>query len=438
MLKELMTCSLLKIKIFITILSVSVLLWAFPIAALHAADLSGTVLKALSFHPTIKASQEALKAVKQDVKIQLGGFYPVISVKTEMGQEATNGDISNPHGVSNSAEISLTQNIFDGKSTTYSIKSAKRLKREADFVLYDDRETITLQAAEAYLKILRFRAVVKLSQENLKKHQEVHEKVQLRTRQGGGDLGDVFQSESRLIRSKSRLRQVEGDLRNAETDFFEVVGSLPEVELDEAIVLEDTIPKTVEEAIAKAIAKNPALRAIQENSKSKEADVSAIKSSLYPTLDLELKYTNEYHSDTVAGSSEDMTALFVMNFDLYRGNQDTSRWKQAKHRKTESLRLVDEQRRLLEEQIRVDFENYQIAIDRLPMLSRLVEVNSSVVQSYMQQFELGRRTLLDVLDAHDDLYQAMVGVVEERDRLRLNEYRILSAFGQLETSLSPS
>ena len=412
------------------------LVLGFSAAQSHAATLADTIQEALASHPRILASLETEQAARQQIKMQQAGFMPVVSVNSEVGRETTNGGSPNPNGRTNTTEWKLTQSIFDGANNLHTLKAARLQRDQAEAVIRNDREAIALRAAEAYLNILQKRKILRLAGENLSQHEKVHEKVQLRARRGGGDAADVYHAVSRLMRSKARVRQVAGELRNAETDFLEAVGHLPAEKLEAATVLSQKIPETLEKALDRALAQNPSLRAAEENSKVKDADVVSARSRFFPTLDLEITHTNEYHSDIANPDYDETTAMLVVKYDLFRGNRDISRWRQARHQRTEAQRQEDAQRRLVIEQVRVDFENYQKATEKRPIVIRRAQANRAVVKAYRQQFELMRRTLLDLLDSQEEHYQAMVEVEEESFLIRLNEYRILSSFGQLAGALS--
>ena len=161
------------------------------------------------------------------------------------------------------------------------------------------------------------------------------------------------------------------------------------------------------------------------------ADAKAAEAPFMPRFDLELSAAQEHNTNGVRSSGNSYQALTVMRFNLYRGGTDTARLRRAREFVSETMLSSRETNRLIEEQIRVDWNELETARSRLPQLESRVLAATQVVSAYRQQFELGQRTLLDVLDVENELFQSRINLVSGEYEVLFAHFLILETLGQL-------
>jgi len=423
-----------------------VLLISGPIGFLaseaNALTIKDAVRIAISTHPDVRGAVAVENAGQQQILDDRSDFFPTIDGKAESGLAHTNnsstrGRSSRPNGgqagvttLHNLGELRATQKIFDGFDTTSRVKAAENRGNAARFSLIDTTEATALRAVDAFLEVNRLREFVRLAEENFAAHVELVEDAKFSSEGGQGQGADVFQAQSREALSKARLREIRGQLRRAEADYNEVIGSFPET-LDPAIPDSNEMSQSLDDALALAIKNSPVLNSKRSESFAARDDIETSKSSFWPTLDLELTSRRQQNTGGTRGPSLSHQGLFVLQCNFFSGGRDRARYNRSIKLAERASQEEASVRRLVEEQIRFDYANYQTAADRLPLLKTRVVASSEVVDGYEVQFTIGRRTLLDVLDVKNELFQAKIGLIDGFTQLKRIQFQFHATLGQL-------
>jgi len=168
---------------------------------------------------------------------------------------------------------------------------------------------------------------------------------------------------------------------------------------------------------------------------AERTDVEATKGVMWPRLDIELSAQRNQNISGSRGMELFYRGFAVARWNLFRGGGDVAETRRQLEQASEAVQREAESRRLVVEQMRIDFNAHQVATDRLPSLEDRVLAADQVVAAYRQQFQLGQRTLLDVLDVENELFQARVALVEGEFALRVSVYQMLATIGVLGPSL---
>ena len=419
-----------------------------------AMTLQEAIKVAVDSHPNILVQKSAKEQSEQDIKEAQARYRPSVDTRVASGYDSFNnnttrfrrtrttfpgtepgagGQDDGPSGVRtwhNEARLDINQMLFDGFETPNLVEAARWRTEVHKEQIRDSEENIALRVVEAYLSVLRLREVVDLAMENVQAHVDTLEDVRLRAETGGGNQADVLQSESRVANAMDRLLEQKGDLRQAEIDFQEAVGVMPD-QLDLPATPGTEIPVSVDEAVTRALASNPAARAAEIAIDAYRYDAQAAEGPFVPRFDLQVSAAAEDNVNGVRKSGTELQALAVMRFNLYRGGTDTAKLRRAREFVSETMLRSRETSRLVEEQIRNDWNQLETSTTRLPQLEARVLSASQVVSAYRQQFELGQRTLLDVLDVENELFQARVRLVEGEYEVLFAHYLILHTLGEL-------
>lgn len=430
-------------------LSATTSLVSGPVRAAEPTTIEQAVAVAVSTHPVVRGAEATRRAAVEDVTDARADFLPSVDVSGESGWEHTNDPMTRARarasavsgaksdGVNqwrNPGSVTVRQNLFNGFRTPKETEAARRRVTAADHTIRDREEAIALRSAEAYMDVVRSRTIVGLAERNVTAHVEVRDDVKLRLDAGNGDAADLNQAESRLALARSRLIELRGALRVAESDYYEAVGTMPDtLEMPGRPV--DALPASVEEAVPTALDNNPALLTARSEADASQFDKRAARSPLMPTVDLEFRGTGGDNLGGVRGSDLNGQALVVLRYNLYRGGRDIARARRAVAVESRTLQRQAELARLVEEQVRVDHADMVTARDTVPLLRDRAAAAAQVVSAYRQQFELGRRSLLDVLDVENELFQARISVVNAEIQHRIAEYRVLATMGTLISAL---
>ena len=195
------------------------------------------------------------------------------------------------------------------------------------------------------------------------------------------------------------------------------------------------VPTSEDHAVDEAVANSPTLRAATANLRASGQDLAGTRSAFRPRVSFELVGTRNENVGGVNGPNTDVAAQFVLTYNPYRGGGDTARKREAAIRIMEARYREAETRRLVELATRSSFFGLETARDRLPQVQQRAASAQEVVGAYLQQFALGQRTLLDLLDVQVELFQSQVDLVNGEFSLLVSEYDVLARMGRLLDSL---
>lgn len=426
------------------------LVFAAPSTA-SAATLEEAVAMAVTAHPRVFGAKAAEDEALDSIDVERSTFFPTVDVIAGTGYVRTDNTGTRDRGTRavgtttvvnvlprTDVRISLVQRIFDGFETISRTRSAEHVATASGFDVNFAADEIAVRAVQAYLNVLREREILALGKDNVAKHRDVLQNVTDRFDSGAGSEVDVFQAESRLALAESRLLEERSNLRIAEVDFLEAVGEMP-ADLDVPDNPSDAIPATVDDSFSAALGNNPELLSATAIVASRKEDISVAKSPFWPQINLELSHTWDEDADpTNRGIGNVSEFLVRLRYNLFSGGADRARTARAMSRASRTYLREAEIRRLIEEQIRTDFNELSVSRDQVPIVEARVMATSNVLDGYEEQFELGLRSLLDVLDLGNELFDTRVSLVEAEYRYKFAHYRLLTTTGTLLSTLGVS
>lgn len=434
-------------KKYVTAALASTLLLSSTAAVnLNAATLQEAATLTLENNPTVLASQAAARRSDFAISEAKSGYLPSLDVLGNAGvgnvensttraraavDETLDEDQdNNPYGYS----VHLNQEIFTGFSTKYGVEGAELRQEAASSDLLATHEMMALKTAEVYLGVIRAQEVLVLSEKNVEEHQKMLAKVKERADGGTGNYGDVSQAESRLAQAEERRVRLIGQLADAQTRYFEIVGEEPG-----SLTSPDTgnldMPMNTDEAKQLAYQNNPQLMSAELASKARKSDVRVEEATFFPNLSLELSANSDWDANGFEEKTVDNRAMMVLSYNLYNGGADNSRRMQAVELAAEAEQKKNATLRDIEKQAGVDYQAYVTAVDSLTWLNRREQASVNALKNYNQQYEIGKRSLLDVLDVINELFQARVAVLDGQLERDFSSYRVLADIGGLTGAL---
>ncbi|MBF0588259.1 MAG: TolC family outer membrane protein [Magnetococcales bacterium] len=404
--------------------------------ALEAQTLHEAVMTSIQTHPTVLAAQEEERVLRQRVFQAYAGYLPTVDFTISRGQERSRRDSLSAaptrfHAMTvGQAGLTLSQPLFDGFQTKHDVEKARAnhaaLKHDVQYAM----ERITLETVESYIETLRADERLKLLGENIRRFEDIHQKMGEMLEIGTVTTVDVRQAKSRLDLARSDFEGSRGVLQTAVDRFNTAVGQSPS-ELTPPEITSTILPSSLDEAVNIAMEHHPTLLSAQATLDGKRADRKSGLSAFLPTVDLDLEWQK---SDNSSGSKSHLqtgSAMVSLSYNLFNGWSDISQHK-------ENIKLVDQSRRQLEESqrtvingVRNAWQAMETAKNRMTHLKSYIEVNRSVTASYHEQFLLGERTLLDVLNSENELSTSRISMVDEKYNHLLSLFRLLNSMGIL-------
>lgn len=407
----------------------------------NADTLREALALAYANNPSLLAARAQLRAVDQNVPLAVSGWRPRVTVNGDVSRRRNDTVIQGAIGggalfaggvtlrTSQNASIGVSQPLFRGFKTQAQTAAAEATVEAQRARLKASEQQVLLAAATAYFDVLRDMAVVELRSNNVQVLTRQLEATQDRFRVGEITRTDVAQAEARLSASVSARILAEGNLQRSRAAYVNAIGKSPENLVTPEPL--GTLPADREDAVNAASVDNPALVAAQFLAEAAQADIKDARGDLLPTVNLEGQLSKGW--DTVAdqSTSETAQARVTLSVPLYQGGAVYARLRQAKH--------TAGQRRLESDQARLDareaatatWEGYQSARASIASIETQIVASEIALEGVQREAEVGARTVLDVLDAEQELLDARVNLVTaQRDQL-VATLEVLSAIGRL-------
>jgi adhesin transport system outer membrane protein len=415
----------------------SAVLLASISAQAQAISLSEAIQSTLDNHPEVHAGANSRLSSDEEVKIAKGGYLPTVDLLVGYGREHTDNPTTRAAGNHNTetltygtSELRLRQMLFDGFNTPNEVARTKAVVNSQAYRLLGTSESLALRTVEVYLDVLKRREMFELARNNLQAHQRINDQIGLRNQQGVGSTADLDQSEARLALAQNNLYTEQVNLADAEANFFSAVGRMPD-ELESPASVKGNMPADLITARQTVMDNNPFLKSAQADVQAAEKQYEVAKSPFYPRFDVELATTANDNLQGVGGHDNSWRAAVVMNYNLFNGMRDKALLQSSAHQINESMDIRNNALRVLNENLSLAWNAMENARQQTPTARDYADYTARVREAYQQQFSLGQRTLLDLLDSENELFTANRRYTEVRFLEEFSMYRVVAAMGDL-------
>ncbi len=280
-----MSLNLKTISLAISLLSLTV--WA-PVQA-QTQTLKDSAQKALMTNPEIQAKWHSFQATKSGKDAAFGAYLPNVTLSADTGRDSRDNRIGKSELNRTSTALSLNQMIYDGFLTSNQVKQLDYLKRVRFFELQDASENITLEVVRAYADVIRFRKLVRLSEDNYVRHKAVFEQIQAKSKAGVSRRVDLEQMPCRLSLAEANLVTETSNLHDVSARFQRLVGTMPAADLENLNSLTAGVPTNIVGALNTAFTSHPGLMASIENIASVNSGLQSRRSAYQPRLDFKAR-----------------------------------------------------------------------------------------------------------------------------------------------------
>jgi len=423
------------LKYAVSVAAITVMIPASGMAQKPVGDTDLTLQEAISkgilTNPEYGVVANDRRAVDEELNQAKALYLPSIDLEADTGFEHTDTPtIEDEDLLRARASLTLTQMLFDGYSTKYEVERQRARVLSTSSRVNEVAEFVALDITESFLDVLRQRDLLAISRANVQDHLRIMQTIEDGASSGTVTDGDVAQAEARLSQARATESSVRQGLREAESRFRREVGDMPE-KLIFPEVPRDSMNADVEDAVVKALAYSPTLDIFEADVEVAEAEYHATGSTLYPQVDLQVNGTLGEDVSGIEGTEERASALAVMTWNLYRGGADRARQREFIYRHALAKESRAEAARQVEQDIRDTWAGVIASNERAQQFLEQAQANEKVVQVYLDQFTLDRRTLLDVLDSQNELFVSRSANVNELYTEIFGMYRLLALQGTL-------
>lgn len=393
--------------------------------------LTDAAQKAVSTNPEVQARLHAFNAAREEIDVARGGFFPRVDLTVGAGRERLREPgFDSQSFTRRGASISLNQMLWDALATRNEVRRLGHAKLTRYYELLDASESAALEAARAYYDVLRYRKLVGLAEENYVQHRSVFEQIQRKVQAGAGRRVDFEQASGRLALAEANLLTETANLHDVSARYQRIVGEIPPGSLPPVGLFGDG-PAQANELQRIGQAKSPAIAAAVENVRAAQADADTRKAPFQPRVDLRLRQDWDKNREGILGTRNDGVAEVVLNYNLFNGGSDIARTRQFAERLNNAKDLRDKACRDTRQTIAIAYNDVRKLSEQLTYLDQHQTSIEKARDAYRKQFDIGQRTLLDLLDTENELFQAKRAYVNAEYDLGIAYVRTKAGVGEL-------
>lgn len=404
---------------------------ALGIGAQQAAaeSLAEAMASAYSSNPTLKGERARQRGTDEQVPQALSGWRPTVTAEGSISRtwsDTSSGPAS--HVTPKSVTIGLSQPIFRGFKTINGTKAAEANVEAGRQNLLAVEQDILFQAIQAYMNVIRDRQIVGLRQLNVDVLRKQFTAADERFKVGEITKTDVAQSKARVSGAQSSVASAKAALAASVANYNNVVGHQPGSLKYPRLA---KLPRTLDEAQSAAQDINPNILAAAFVEEASNYDTEVKRGDLLPSVNFGASATFTEDPSTTVGSEESATIEGVLTIPLYEAGRVYSTVREAKHIASQRRLQVIQTGRAVRESVSVSWNNLSAARETIRSAKEQVSASQLALDGVRQEYLVGSRTTLDVLDAETEVVNARILLVSaERDQI-VAAYQILGSIGQL-------
>ncbi|MFT6986760.1 MAG: adhesin transport system outer membrane protein [Psychromonas sp.] len=421
----------------------------FP-AIVNSQSLEQAVAYTLDTNPELRVAFNKFKENEMQISQAKAGYYPTLDLTGGYGYEYTDSPGTRRSSLSgdNTEElmrgelgISLKQNIFSGFHTSSEVDRTSAATSAEQWRLFATAEDIALQSIKVYVNLIKNEQQVVLSEKNLASHEEIYEQIKQRTDSGFGSTADLSQINGRLAKAHSNLIAAKNNYLDSKIQFYRVINQQPE-SLVIPVPDADMLPITKEEGLQKALENHPVIKSSSNDIMAANYQYDAAKSTYYPKVSLELSanYNDNLDGDdgsfgNVGGENNEIQAMVRFTYNIFSGGRDAAYATETAYKINEAKELNKDVHRQVTEEFILSWNAFEQLNLQKQYIRTHVVASKDTQFMYKEQFKLGQRSLLDLLDTENELYQSRTDFLAAEFEEITAQYRILHASGLLLDSL---
>lgn len=400
--------------------------------AVGAMSLQRVLLEAYKNNPRIKAERERQKSTDEQVAEAISGFRPSANATYEKGRQRTSSfGGADRYGDTMNKNLRIEQPLFRGGGTVAGYQAAKQRVKAGQYRLMAVEQQVLFETITAYMDTVQAQSILAIARNN-----EDVLRQQLKASQDRFDVGevtrtDVAQSEARLSNASAQVINAEGDLIAAIADLENLIGMKPESALASPASL-PVVPASLRESMQIAQNANPDLLQSVHVEKASKYDIRRNVASILPQVSLVGSMGRQEGIGAFGATEFDQDALMLnVSIPLYQSGAEYARVRAAKA--TRSQRKFEEMntRLTVDSVVTQSWEALETSIATIDARRDQIKAAEVALDGVKQEQEYGARTVLDVLDAEQELFVARSNLVRaERDRV-VAVFGLLQALGQL-------
>ena len=420
-------------KYFLSLASISCIFSS----SVFGLTLKESVIEVLNTNPVVQERLKNYRATQQDLNIAESEYYPKIDLRATAGSNYAGklyDHVNNINYTNYETSLQLTQNLFDGFGTMYKVDYQQARILAAAYNYVEKSNDSAFKMTSAYLNVMRSYELLETANENVQINEEIYKKVKDLYDSGLTTDSEVKKIESSLALARSNYIVQQTNTHDTEYNFKRILGRMPERNEMKRPAFDFPMPQSQERAALYAIDHNPSLLVSRYNIKGAQALWQQKKKEYYPKVDLEVsQFYNDAQADNNGFDQPDdrFRARLVLTYNLFHGGADSADIQKNVSAIDQEIEIKRDLKRQVIEGLDLSWNAYESIGKQLKILREYSKYSDKTLELYKEEYDLGRRSLLDLLSSQNDVINARSQIITaEYDHL-FAKYRVLDAMGLL-------
>ena len=404
----------------------------------NALTLEESVVEVLNTNPVVQERLKNYRATQQDLTVSESEYYPSLDLRASAGFNSPgnlNSDVDYDKNYNNyESSLVLTQNLFDGFSTMHKVGYQETRILAAAYNYVEVANDTVFKMTKAYLDVMRGRELLQIANENVQINIGIYNKIKDLYDAGLTTDSEVKKIQAFLSLARSNLTVQKNNARDTEYIFRRVLGRMPDPSQMALPEKELPMPESIQRAAMYAVEHNPSILVSTYNVKGAQELWKQRKKEYYPRIDLEVsqnyndvsKYPNGFDQP-----DDRFRARLVLNYNLFRGGADRAETRKQISKLNQEVEVKRDIKRQVIEGLNLSWNAYEMISAQLHDLRDYRMYSEKTLMLYKDEYDLGQRSLLDLLQSQTDVINARMQLVNAEYDLKFAKYRVLDAMGLL-------
>lgn len=403
-----------------------------------AETIFGALAKAYQYNSSLNSARAGVRVTDENVPLAKSTMRPQIDATIDSGYGNTWRRNRTIRSGSASIGVELRQLIFDGFQTRNNIAAAKANVRAANQTLSNTEQTTLLNAATAFMDVIRDRQVAALTEQNLAFLNEQVRAANARLEAGEGTRTDVAQADAERANAVALVADARAQLAISAATYRQIIGADPG-RLSAASALSRMLPKSVDGALSIAEAEHPGILARKHLVDASGYSVKSAEGALLPQVGVTAGVSRDYQSTVGSGiatqdGSDWSTSASIgaqITIPIYQGGGASARVRQSKEELGQARIDVDVTRDEVRQAVSSAWHTYIAASQGVRAGRTVVDARRLALNGVIEERNVGQRTTLDVLEAQAAVIEAQINLAADEHDVVVGSYAIVAAMGRL-------
>ena len=403
----------------------------------NAHPFNKALVDAYNYNPDIKSNLRAYYATSENLAQAISGWRPTITGQASTGYSLVDDQINRRSTTSSNpkaASVNVTQNLYRGGTTVANTKVAESQIRSARANLQNVEQTTLLKAIQVYTDLWYNRERVKTIQTSENFYKQSLDQARTQVDVGESSSTDVAQAETSYEKSVADRSAAQRDAENSRATYVQVTGDEPPLDIKLPRPLDETyeFPKSLEEFIEAVGKYNLSIIKADNDAQAAQYGIDASTGALLPSVDLQGSAGRNLDTNLQRTRQNTVQGLIKLTLPFYNdGGGDWSRLRQVEQTAVQRKYELKSARNQAINDAKQAWENVQTSRDQIKYYDAAVNAGRIGVEGTRQEYMVGERTLLDVLQAESNLVDIKLSALNARRDLIVNLYRFVLLLGEL-------